>query len=108
MVGIAGGVSALPEYDIRLGDVVVSVPVPGFGGVLQYNFGKTVQEGRLVQTGVLNKLPNQFLMIVAEFRAESLLLQQNREVNDIITETLKHGAAPQVFARPSSDSDRLF
>src|SRR5271156_3067748 len=40
MVGIGGGVpSAGP--DIRLGDVVVSQPHQGYGGVIQYDFGKT-------------------------------------------------------------------
>ncbi|KAJ6258222.1 hypothetical protein Dda_7141 [Drechslerella dactyloides] len=107
MVGIAGGAPVLPQRDIRLGDVVVSEPVPGFPGVVQYDFGKTVQEGRLVQTGVLNKPPKQFLTVVAKLKSESLL-RQNNGINDIIAETLRRGAAPQEFSRPPNDSDRLF
>jgi hypothetical protein len=35
-----------PDYnDIRLGDVVVSSATGEFGGVVQYDRGKTVQEG---------------------------------------------------------------
>src|SRR6266516_7806846 len=44
MVGIGGGVPS-QDNDIRLGDVVVSKPTETFGGVIQYDFGKTVQDG---------------------------------------------------------------
>ncbi|KAL8749379.1 MAG: hypothetical protein Q9184_006829, partial [Pyrenodesmia sp. 2 TL-2023] len=39
MVGIGGGVPT-PDFDIRLGDVVVSQPKDKFGGVVQYDRGK--------------------------------------------------------------------
>ncbi|KAJ6258219.1 Vegetative incompatibility protein [Drechslerella dactyloides] len=103
MVGIAGGAPMPPQRDIRLGDVVVSEPVPGFPGVLQYDFGKTVQEGRLVQTGVLNKPPKQFLTAIAKLKS-----RQNSGINNIITDCLRHGNVPREFARPPSYSDRLF
>jgi hypothetical protein len=41
MVGIGGG-APNKEFDIRLGDVVVSKRTGGLGGVVQYDFGKTV------------------------------------------------------------------
>ncbi|KAL4813902.1 hypothetical protein BDW67DRAFT_192655 [Aspergillus spinulosporus] len=40
MVGIGGGVP-LGNPDIRLGDIVVSKPSDTFGGVIQYDYGKT-------------------------------------------------------------------
>lgn len=45
MVGIGG---ALPtaNRDIRLGDVVVSMPHGTFGGVIQYDLGKSLSNGR--------------------------------------------------------------
>ncbi|KAM3531642.1 hypothetical protein NHJ13051_000707 [Beauveria bassiana] len=43
MVGIGGG-APNAKHDIRLGDVVVSVPQNGLGGVLQYDFGKEIQD----------------------------------------------------------------
>ena len=46
MVGIGAGVPKLPEYDIRLGDVVVGRPTSTNGGVIQYDFGKTMQDGQ--------------------------------------------------------------
>ncbi|KAH6657082.1 hypothetical protein BKA67DRAFT_554203 [Truncatella angustata] len=38
MVGIGGGAPSL-KHDIRLGDIVVSSPGYGTGGVLQYDYG---------------------------------------------------------------------
>ena len=60
MVGIGGGAPG-EETDIRLGDVVVSKPTGIHGGVVQYDFGKTKQEGRFVRTGTLNKPPVELL-----------------------------------------------
>lgn len=44
MVGIGGGVPS-SNADIRLGDVVVSQPQGSYGGVVQYDFGKTITGG---------------------------------------------------------------
>jgi hypothetical protein len=52
MVGIGGGVPK--EADIRLGDVVVSKPTGDFGGMVQYDFGKTDGQGVFERTGTLN------------------------------------------------------
>ncbi|KAH9238716.1 hypothetical protein K456DRAFT_48916 [Colletotrichum gloeosporioides 23] len=41
IVGIGGGAPS-QKHDIRLGDVVVSTPNGGRGGVFQYDFGKTI------------------------------------------------------------------
>ncbi|KAL6693628.1 nucleoside phosphorylase domain-containing protein [Trichoderma pleuroticola] len=57
MVGIAGGAPS-EKHDIRLGDVVVSVPFNRRGGVLQYDFGKTIQNQAFQTTGFLNQPPN--------------------------------------------------
>ncbi|KAK2728900.1 ankyrin repeat-containing protein [Colletotrichum kahawae] len=46
MVGIGGGVPSR-THDIRLGDIVVSQPTGTNGGVVQYDRGKTVQEGEV-------------------------------------------------------------
>ncbi|KAF3096547.1 hypothetical protein TWF102_006527 [Orbilia oligospora] len=122
MVGIAGGAPDPPRCDIRLGDVVVSEPTAGFGGVLQYDFGKTEKEGRFVQTGVLNKPPKRFLTAIAKLKSDYLLQHsnqsglsggnsQNNNVSEIIANALKNGTVPQTFSRPpntANDSDRLF
>ncbi|KAI2470180.1 TPR-like protein [Annulohypoxylon bovei var. microspora] len=57
MVGIGGGVPS-QENDIRLGDVVVSIPANGFGGVVQHDMGKNTKDGGWVRTGSLNGPPS--------------------------------------------------
>jgi nucleoside phosphorylase len=41
MVGIGGGV---PKHGVYLGDVVISKPSGPFGGVIQYDFGKSMTD----------------------------------------------------------------
>jgi hypothetical protein len=43
----------------------VSRPTGPSEGVIQYNFGKTIDEGRLEPTGSLNRPPNILLGAVA-------------------------------------------
>ncbi|KAB8270025.1 purine and uridine phosphorylase [Aspergillus minisclerotigenes] len=43
--------------DIRLGDVVISKPTATSTGVIQYDYGKTLRDGRFQHTGSLNKPP---------------------------------------------------
>jgi nucleoside phosphorylase len=69
MVGIGGGVPS-EKHDIRLGNVVVSKPGGIFGGVIQYDFGKTVEDGRFVHTGSLDKPPKVLLNAVSNLEAK--------------------------------------
>jgi nucleoside phosphorylase len=69
MVGIGGGVPS-EEHDIRLGDVVVSKPGQKFGGVVQYDFGKTLAGGEFIQTGSLNKPPQVLLTATASLETD--------------------------------------
>jgi len=43
MMGIGGGAPS-SKHDIRLGDVVVGSPAGRMGGVIHYEFGKTIQK----------------------------------------------------------------
>jgi nucleoside phosphorylase len=72
MVGIGGGVPS-QEYNIRLGDVVVGKPSGTSPGVIQYDFGKTVQEGRFAGTGSLNRPPNVVLNAVTSLQAKHMM-----------------------------------
>ncbi|KAH7187139.1 hypothetical protein DER44DRAFT_173741 [Fusarium oxysporum] len=67
MVGIGGG-APTPDRDIRLGDVVVSVPQGTLGGVIQYDFGKWLPNGRFQQTSQLNSPPEVLLGVIPEMR----------------------------------------
>jgi nucleoside phosphorylase len=66
MVGIGGGV----PKSIRLGDVVVSTPTDGFGGVVQWDFGKTEQGGMFKRTGALNRPPTELLAALTKLEKE--------------------------------------
>jgi nucleoside phosphorylase len=106
MVGIGGGVPS-EEYDIRLGDVVVSQPTGTSGGIIQYDFGKTLQKGRFEQTGSLNKPPTVLLNAVASLKAihildESLLSRRVAETG------LKNSGLRIASTYPGIEHDKLF
>ncbi|KAI1658114.1 hypothetical protein F4813DRAFT_357404 [Daldinia decipiens] len=69
MVGIGGG-APTPERDIRLGDVVVSVPQGRLGGVIQYDFGKRLSGGQFQQTGQMNSPPAVLLGAIPEMQRQ--------------------------------------
>lgn len=56
MVGIGGG-APTKANDVRLGDVVVSSPKDGHGGVYHYDLGKEVQDSGFRNTGFLDQPP---------------------------------------------------
>jgi nucleoside phosphorylase len=68
MVGVGGGVPS-KGVDIRLGDIVVSKPTRDLGGVVQYDYGKTVSGSRFQRTGVLNKPPPVLLTAISRLQA---------------------------------------
>jgi nucleoside phosphorylase len=68
MVGIGGGAPS-PSHDIRLGDVVVSNPEGVFGGVVEYDYGKTVKGGKFLFAGSLNKPPERLRTAISALSA---------------------------------------
>ncbi|OJI99831.1 hypothetical protein ASPVEDRAFT_127771, partial [Aspergillus versicolor CBS 583.65] len=97
MVGIGGGVPA--RADIRLGDVVVSRPIGSSSGVIRYDYGKTVREGKLQRTGSLNKPPQVLLKAMAHLEGEQMA--GKRQIRDVLSQT-DHTIREQ-FARPERD-----
>lgn len=71
MVGVGGGAPS-SLADVRLGDVVVSQPLTGRGGVVQYDFGKSTPSG-FVRTGFLNAPPTRLLSALAKLQAKPSL-----------------------------------
>ncbi|KIW89862.1 uncharacterized protein Z519_09291 [Cladophialophora bantiana CBS 173.52] len=69
LIGIAGGVPS-QKNDIRLGDIVVSAPRDGKGGVFQSDFGKERQNQEFQTTGLLNQPPPILRTVVAGLRAQ--------------------------------------
>ncbi|KAE8324453.1 nucleoside phosphorylase domain-containing protein [Aspergillus sergii] len=106
MVGIGGGVPS-KRHDIRLGDVVVSKPVPGYCGVLQYDFGKMGPNGEVTPTGVLNKPPPEALTAIAAMDMRYMI--EGGNLTDLIKDALsKRPKMKDAFSRPSMDKDTLF
>jgi nucleoside phosphorylase len=70
MVGIGSGVPS--AVDIRLGDVVISQPAEGRGGVVQYDFGKATPT-KFVYTGFLNMPPTILLNAIQRLRANHIM-----------------------------------
>jgi nucleoside phosphorylase len=66
MVGIGGGIP--PK--VRLGDIVVSVPVNQFPGVVQWDFGKAKEGGNFERTGALNNPPTSLLTALTKLETE--------------------------------------
>lgn len=71
MVGIGGGVPG-GKSDVRLGDVVISQPQTGHGGIVQHDFGKAVAGGAFIRTGALNAPPTVLLHALAKLQANRL------------------------------------
>jgi nucleoside phosphorylase len=78
MVGIGGGVPSA-ESGIRLGDVVISQPNMQYGGVVQYDFGKT-GASEFTRTGSLNTPPTILLNALAKLRSNHFRLKSNLSV----------------------------
>jgi nucleoside phosphorylase len=100
MVGIGGGVPSA-DADVRLGDVVVSQPHQGYGGVVQYDFGKTTPSG-YKRTGFLSAPPTVLLNALAMVQAN-----HNRNRSNISTYLSKFNHLPK-FARTNAGPDVLF
>jgi nucleoside phosphorylase len=106
MVGIGGGVPNLGAgLDIRLGDVVVSKPSPRHGGVVQYDFGKTLKGGKFEYSGHLNAPPTVLLTALTKLRAMHALqgFMFTKKLQAIEPLHLQHD-----FAYPGANHDRLF
>jgi nucleoside phosphorylase len=104
LVGIGGGVPS-EDHDIRLGDVVVSIPDARYGGVVQYDFGKFVKEGRFMHTSSLNAPPTVILTAISRLRAEHGLDR------GLLTQCLSDMDTPmlqQNFTYQGAEHDLLF
>lgn len=106
MVGIGGGAPSA-KHDIRLGDIVVSAPRDGKGGVFQYDFGKTIQDQSFRPTGFLNQPPPVLRSAVTGLKAkyESNGHQLEEDINNTLQ---KKSRLRKNYSRPDPSSDRLY
>ncbi|PTB50089.1 hypothetical protein M431DRAFT_524041, partial [Trichoderma harzianum CBS 226.95] len=105
MVGIGGGVPS-QKHDIRLGDIVVSVPRDGKGGVFQYDFGKTIQNQSFCTTGFLSQPPTVLLTAVSGLQAQYEIdgHQLDKAINDVLK--MKPRLVKK-YKRPDPRTDRI-
>ncbi|KAL6808800.1 hypothetical protein V8C40DRAFT_259353 [Trichoderma camerunense] len=107
MVGIGGGAPS-SKHDIRLGDVVVGVPHSGKGGIIQYDFGKSIQGQEFQETGFLNQPP-----MLLRTAVGGLMAQYESDGNHI-TEAVnsaimtKKPRFRKKYARPEITTDRFY
>ncbi|PON28791.1 hypothetical protein TGAM01_v202638 [Trichoderma gamsii] len=106
MVGIGGGAPS-SKHDVRLGDVVVSAPRDGTGGVFQYDFGKAIQDGTLRTTGFLNQPPTFLLTAVNGLETDYEIHghQLEESINGVLE---KLPRLRRKYARPLPTTDRLY
>jgi nucleoside phosphorylase len=102
LVGIGGGVPT-ETNDMQLGDVVVSKPTDEYGGVIQYDLGKTIQHGAFQRTGALNKPSGLLRSAVTSLSAVHIL--DTRGIPQIIA---KAQTENPVFVFPGRRNDQLF
>jgi nucleoside phosphorylase len=106
MVGIGGGVPS-ETADIRLGDIVVAKPTEHFPGVIQYDYGKTVQDGRFERTGTLNKPPQPLLTAVSRLQADHMMIDSR--IPTYLSEMVaKYPRMSTNFTHRGHQQDRLF
>ena len=106
MVGIGGGAPS-EKHDIRLGDIVVSAPRDGEGGVFQYDFGKTIQNQAFQHTRFLNQPP--MILRSALMGIQSQYERKGHQLATAIEDVLtKNPRLQQKYKRPQPGTDRLF
>lgn len=84
MVGVGGGIPGTWN-DIRLGDIVVSLPSEQGGGVIQYDMGREEKDG-FRRIGSLNKPPTLLRSAIPTLRIERGL---PRDISRTVTEAWK-------------------
>lgn len=105
MVGIGGGVPS-QKNDIRLGDVVVSMPDGQHGGVVQYDLGKSTEAG-LILKGFLLPPPDILRSAVSLMRGDHRVSQN--KIPDFLSSMMEKGDRLRDFyQRPHPELDQLF
>jgi nucleoside phosphorylase len=106
MVGIGGGAPSC-QKDVRLGDVVVSHPESTFGGVVQYDLGKTAKNGKFVRIGTLNAPPE--VLLSAVNRLGAMHLVGDSQIPNFLSEMLtRKPKMRSTFSYQGAQNDRLY
>ncbi|KAK5044933.1 hypothetical protein LTR84_010305 [Exophiala bonariae] len=108
MVGIGGGAPLInKDRDIRLGDVVVSTPSGRTGGVIHYEFGKTIQNKEFVPFGHLNAPPR--VLLTAVQKLDTIHYRRGNRIQETILQMIQRNPRlKKDYSRPSPEMDILF
>lgn len=104
LVGIGGGVPS-EKHDIRLGDVVVSMPSGTHGGVVQYDLGKSQQTG-FMRKGFLEAPPPELRQAVLGMQTEHFF--EESKMGEYLSALLKPDGRFDRYTRPPAETDILF
>ncbi|KAJ4234755.1 hypothetical protein NW759_001746 [Fusarium solani] len=107
LVGIGGG-APTPQNDIRLGDVVVSLPTARFPGVIQYDRGKEIENSTFELTGALQPPPRQLMTAISSLRSNPDLPSDPLQpfLNDVVNRV--PDSSKLKYMHPGQENDRLF
>jgi tetratricopeptide (TPR) repeat protein/nucleoside phosphorylase len=103
LVGIGGGAPS-EKHDIRLGDVVVSMPEGQYGGVVQYDLGKDTDHGFQLK-GFLAAPPASLRGAAIKMKSDHLV--KNNRIEDFIATMLQKGERLRRYLKPDGN-DVLF
>ncbi|KIL84606.1 hypothetical protein FAVG1_12132 [Fusarium avenaceum] len=110
LVGVGGGMPS-KEFDVRLGDVVVSAPSPNSPGVVQYDYGKDIQNDVFITTGHLNLPPARLLSAISRLecqrvsRLSGTISPMARSIDRL---QARYADPEQKWSYPGRDKDLLF
>ncbi|KAJ6436177.1 ribosomal protein s17 [Purpureocillium lavendulum] len=99
-----GGVPS-DRHDIRLWDVVVSMPEGPYGGVVQYDLVKDAVESFQLK-GFLSPPPTRLRSAVELMRSDHLTAEN--KVEEFLLQMLQKGPRLSMYQRPSAGQDVLF
>ncbi|RSL92334.1 hypothetical protein CDV31_015197 [Fusarium ambrosium] len=107
LVGIGGG-APTSQNDIRLGDVVVSLPTARFPGVIQYDRGKEIENSSFELTGALQPPPRQLMTAISSLRSNPDLPSNPLQpfLNDVVNQVPDSWKLK--YMHPGQEHDRLF
>ncbi|PGH17501.1 hypothetical protein AJ79_01101 [Helicocarpus griseus UAMH5409] len=104
LVGIGGGIPS-DTVDIRLGDVVVSIPSGTEGGVVEYDLGKQTAAG-FVRKGLLCPPPIEWLAALTVMKSDHRV--KANKVAEFISLMLQKFPRLGEYKRPPPETDILF
>ncbi|KAL4936537.1 hypothetical protein BDV06DRAFT_204849 [Aspergillus oleicola] len=103
LVGIGGGLPS-GKHDIRLGDVVISVPDGLHGGVVQYDLGKDTEEC-FVPKGHLSPVPSILRSAVVRMQSDHRITPS--KINGFLMGMIQKGGRLSLYQKPQTE-DILF